>query len=207
MASPASGVQLRSLTDLSFLQVPAKSKSASRAASAKARREKVLLEAGGAAPPGSPPEAQSETAGPRSTSAEETADADSGGPTGKEDGEAPKKSRGRRRRAVGGSAGEQTEPQPERKGPGRKKKVSSREELRSRKTSFHSFLSLQRLGPPPATASQAAAATSEQEPGSSRDAAAPAPQPRPAPEGLDMSSGPRELTPPPVTTVTRHQSR
>lgn len=147
---------------LPCLQVPAKSKSASKAASAKpkaatktakphkatsvlkaAKREKVLLDTGGAARPGSPSMAlgggaESSTemenapaasrAPLRSKAAEETIDLGltcSDGPAVKDHtgAEAPKNTRGRKKKAVVQSAGQKPQHQPARKVPGRKRKV------------------------------------------------------------------------------------
>lgn len=123
----------------------------------------MLLDAGAATPPAS----VELGGGAESSGEQETAG------TGKDDPGAgpPKKSRGRKRRVP-----EKAEPQPERKRPGRKKKVAKVEN-------------------PPVTPA------AEETPGSSRDAAATAPEERETSSGTEELQGPVTARSP-VTTVT-----
>lgn len=160
---------------LPCLQVPGTSKSASKPARPHKPR------------PGSPPVASGggADAAPAAEDAVDLGMTSSGGQTVKEDAgaEAPKKSRGRKKRVV-------AEKQPEGGAPGRKRR-------RRRKVE-------QQRGAPSLIWEQLSSSSPPQTSlclQTSLEAPAPAPDSRPAPEGAERSS---EVEGGPVTTVTRH---
>lgn len=181
----------RALSDRAFLpwlQVPARSR-ASRAPRPTsglkaARGERGLLDAGGPAPPlepgGGAQSPSQQEAAPAARAPEESRDSQ-----GQTAAEAPKKTRGRKKKAAGGEGPRQ----PEGRGPGRRRRrtVGSASGTAQQLLTNQTFLLfVQRLARPPG------------------EAPASAPGSRPAPE--DVSSGSQEVQGPitarsPVTTV------